>query len=362
MRETLRASEGLPVSPDRRHSRRRLVVCLLAPVVGLALAEVAVRALGLHALELPKTRGSVLQKCEDPIQLFENMQNGKKVFLHSDANGPATRVVARTNAQRFRGPEVALQKPPGVLRVACLGDSHTFGDGIAAGATWPDRLRDLAQPWVEVLNCGVNAYDTLQEVLWYEQRVAPFDPDVVILAYFVNDVAARGLPGTRSSDRLTRWTHPRRGGWIAACRRRSRALDVFCDSVYRSRNLQQRGASWSNRYHDSDPGWQRARDAIRRIQEDCRVSGAQFYVVLVPYVVRDDQGRFLSHAAMRVVSDFCERQGVECFDGEPSIQVLQDDQLRISPLDFHASARVYLHFAAGLSRWLRSRGLPFGKL
>ena len=121
----------------------------------------------------------------------------------------------------------------------------------------------------------------------------------------------------------------------------------------------ERGTGWSSRYVESDPGWQRARDAIRRLQEDCRLAGKRFYVVLVPYVVRDADGRFLSHAALGVVSDFCDQAGVECFDGEPSIQKLKDEQLRLSPLDYHASPRVYRKLAAGLSAWLGARGLPF---
>ncbi len=350
-----------PEPVDRRRSRRRLLVCLCAPLAGLLLAEVVVRALGLHALQLPETRGSVLQPCEDPVLLFENRTNGQQVILHGDASGSSRRVVMRTNGQRFRGPEVELQKPAGVLRVACLGDSHTFGDGVAEGNTWPARLADLAGPGVEVLNCGVNAYDTLQEVLFYERRVAAFDPDVVLLAYFVNDVAVRGMPGQGTADFLARWTHPRQRGWIAACRSRSRALDLLCDAIYRRRNLEQRGSAWTSRYVESDLGWQRARDALRRIQEHCRQAGRRFYVVLVPYVVRDGQDRFLSQPAMRVVSDFCQRAGMECFDGEPSVQALGDEELRISPLDFHASPRVYRHLAAGLAAWLAARGLPFSE-
>lgn len=346
---------------DRRRSRRRLLVCLLAPLAGLLLAEVVVRALGIHALRLPETHGAVLRACDDPIQIFENKPNGKKTILHTDPDGSSRQVVMQTNGQRFRGPEIEEQKQPGVLRVACLGDSHTFGDGVAEAETWPSQLGVHAGPDVEVLNCGVNAYDTLQEVLWYERRVAAFDPDVVILGYFVNDVAARGMRGGVTSGRIARWTHPRREGWVAACRSRSRALDVLCDSLYRQRNLEERGTSWSGRYVESDPGWQRARQAIRRIQEDCRVAGKQFYVVLVPYAVRDAEGRFLSHAAMQVVSDFCNQVGVECFDAAASLEALDDDELRISPLDFHASGTVYRHLAAGLSSWLHARGLPFAQ-
>jgi len=339
-------------------------VCLLAPLAGLLVAEVAVRVLGIHALPLPKMRGSVVQACEDPMLLFENVPHGRQVLRYRSYSGAARTIVMQTNGQRFRGPDVDLDKPPGILRVVCLGDSHTFGAGVSEGDTWPARLGELSGPGVEVMNCGVNGYDTLQEVLWYERRVALFDPDVVILAFFVNDVVARGLPSSETSDRRVKRMPSKQPAWIAACRARSRAFDVLCVSLKHRRMLENRASFYSRRdveahYVPSDAGWQRARDAIVRIQEDCRLAGRRFYVVLMPFVVRDEDGQFLSRRSLSVVAEYCENAGVECFDGEPSIQELDDGQLCISPFDSHASARVYESFATGLAEWLRLRGLPF---
>lgn len=131
---------------DRGRSRRRLLVCLLAPLGGLLVAEVAVRFLGIHALPLPKMRGSVVQACEDPMLLFENVPHGRQVLSYRSYSGAARTIVMQTNGQRFRGPEVDLDKPPGILRVVCLGDSHTFGAGVSEGDTWPARLGNSRDP------------------------------------------------------------------------------------------------------------------------------------------------------------------------------------------------------------------------
>ena len=39
----------------------------------------------------------------------------------------ATQLGFGINALGFRGPEIALRKPPGTCRIVCLGDSTTFG-------------------------------------------------------------------------------------------------------------------------------------------------------------------------------------------------------------------------------------------
>jgi len=348
-----------PSSPGaeapRGRSRRRLAVLLAAPFAGLLLVELAVRVLDVRPLPVNEARGAIRERCEDAELGFENRGDGRKVARLDGGQG----VVMRTNGQRFRGPEVALEKPPGVLRVACLGDSHTFGDGVGEGETWPDRLRELAAPGVEVLNCGVNAYDAHQSVLWFERRVAAFEPDVVVFAYFVNDAAARDVPAPSGHDRLAAWTHPHRGGWIGTARDLSQALDVACDAVYRWRSLDARASAWASRYVESDAGWQRARAALERLAASCREDDRRLVVALMPYVVRGEGGHFLSREALAVVREHCEGIGVEVYDGEPSIQVLGDDELRVSAADFHASAAAYRCFAAGLAGWLAERGLPF---
>ena len=46
------------------------------------------------------------------------------------------------NHEGFRGPEVAVQKAPGVLRIMAVGSSTTFDPSVTSdAATWPARRR-----------------------------------------------------------------------------------------------------------------------------------------------------------------------------------------------------------------------------
>lgn len=102
-----------------------------------------------------------------------------------------------TNEQHLRGPEISLDKPEGVLRIACLGDSRTFGiwldrGGLRFDNDYPRLLQkriDRADPArrVEVLNIGVIGYTTVQAIRQLVTYVPRLDPDILVVNLGVND-------------------------------------------------------------------------------------------------------------------------------------------------------------------------------
>lgn len=103
------------------------------------------------------------------------------------------------NADAFRGPRRERAKPAGVLRIATLGDSSTFGYGVPYASTYSARLEaELAEAGVraEVLDFGVIGFTLLQGIERYADRVRAFQPDVVVAAFgSINDhLLAQGLP------------------------------------------------------------------------------------------------------------------------------------------------------------------------
>ncbi len=97
----------------------------------------------------------------------------------------------RTNALGFRGPEWTTTKPRIGLRVALVGDSHTFGLGVpfeaTAGEVLARMLRRCGIPGAEVLNFGVNGYNSEQELGILRGYVLGLDPDVLVLLPTSND-------------------------------------------------------------------------------------------------------------------------------------------------------------------------------
>ena len=102
--------------------------------------------------------------------------------------GADRRVVGRINALGLRGPECAPEPTPGRTRVALLGDSFTLGIGVRDEDTLPAQLeRALGPERFEVLNFGVSATDTVQQVQYLQGFVLRFAPQVVVLVFFLND-------------------------------------------------------------------------------------------------------------------------------------------------------------------------------
>lgn len=101
----------------------------------------------------------------------------------------------RFNRWGFRGPDWRRQKPPGVRRVAVLGDSMIASLAVDEEDTLVCRLQKLLgeshpQSKWEVLNFGVSGASPGQELVLYRELASRWDPDVVLCAYFVgNDLA-----------------------------------------------------------------------------------------------------------------------------------------------------------------------------
>lgn len=111
--------------------------------------------------------------------------------------------VTRFNSHGFRDHEYAYaRKPAGITRVLMLGDSFVVGLEVALHETFAKRLeqklRDqLPERNIEVLGIATNGWSTEQELLFLEKHGLLYDPDLVILAYYVGndqiDNAARNL-------------------------------------------------------------------------------------------------------------------------------------------------------------------------
>lgn len=88
-----------------------------------------------------------------------------------------------------------LEEYSGQIRVACVGDSITYGDGIEQRETksYPAVLDQLLGPQFEVRNLGVNGATLLKKgdkPYWAQpefQAVSEFNPDAIIVMLGTND-------------------------------------------------------------------------------------------------------------------------------------------------------------------------------
>lgn len=96
-----------------------------------------------------------------------------------------------TNSHGFIGEEVSKEKPKNVIRIANLGDSFTSGHDVDYDkkyvALLGSKLSNVLGRDVESLNFGIPSQGTNESYLHYEHRVRAFDPDVVVLYFFLGN-------------------------------------------------------------------------------------------------------------------------------------------------------------------------------
>jgi len=163
----------------------KIALGLVLGAASLALAvlgvELALRAAGYDP------RAEALAGRTRLVRPAKRADLGYELVPGARGTGWGTEVVV--NSLGFRGPEPLDE--PGRTRIACLGDSVTFGNDLAFEDTWPERLeRALAEHGIEVetLNLALGGYDTVQEVAALEDKGLGLDPAHVVVGFCVNDL------------------------------------------------------------------------------------------------------------------------------------------------------------------------------
>jgi hypothetical protein len=96
------------------------------------------------------------------------------------------------NSDGFRGPEYSIAKPADAFRIIMLGDSETFSVMLSQNETLSAQLENLLNQeshnlHYEVLNFGVEGYNTFQELEMLKTKGLKYNPDLIILNYVLND-------------------------------------------------------------------------------------------------------------------------------------------------------------------------------
>ena len=107
--------------------------------------------------------------------------------------------------QALRDDEISTSKPDGALRVLVLGDSVAYGAGTSRDKAFPNRLEKLLQNQlgsVEVLNTGVSGYTAYNELQFYLTAGRELQPDIVLLAFCMNDVVNPRLHWNYTQEKI----------------------------------------------------------------------------------------------------------------------------------------------------------------
>ncbi len=328
---------------------KRVGLALAATLLILLVLEVVVRVAGVAPPPRPLQDGRGQTKVDDGVMRYRNLPGGKVTWtLQQTRDSEPYQVVENINSLGLRGVrEIRPTKPDGVLRVACVGDSFTYGHGVNDDETWPHQLEQalatrLGVGRVEVLNFGVSAYEITQEVRQIETMVMRFDPDLVLLCWFFNDPALREGPGFEMEEApwvVRTFTH-RPGSWHTLLRERSHLADTLIDRIFTPTYYRFYARTRSSLYDKSKPSWEKSVRGIRRAQAVTAAAGVDFAMLLYPVMRRID-GKLISHDFYRQVVELCDELGIVNYDLEPVFDGYDVDALRVHAYNAHPNGEAH---------------------
>src|SRR5580704_3257817 len=238
-----------------------------------------------------------------------------------------------TDSNGFRLRPVGLA--PARHNVLIVGDSISFGTGVPYAKSYApaleSRLNQGLGQSVAVWNAAVPGYNTSQEAAMLLRAAPLVRPDLVVVQFCMNDyldppvlTAGGNLDQSYSiAENGSAFSNPIKLLYY------SRALVFFKEKF---KDLQRARPEWfpvwAHYIHrvQKKPGWQRAKDALLRIQDSCNRSGARLLFVIFPV---EQQLRIGDRAAQDDLLQFTRANGIETLDLYDSFRAHWRDGLYI---------------------------------
>lgn len=301
------------------------------------------------------------------IRILEPRPDTKGVqFISSDRlfgfqgnlRGYAGGVEFETNSSGFRTGEFSVRFSDQETVVIVLGDSYAFGYGVPHEETFPSVLQqDLRKQYphrnVRVINLGIPGYNTAQELATLREIGLNLRPELVLLAYHLNDL-----------ERLSEST--KKDFWnlkgIADCAKEHiHLLRYFLPrvaSLARSLHIGIRTTATAEvqAYISEGPAWKQNQDTLREMFALCAEMHWRLGVIVLPYIVElTDEHPCIG--AYQVVVNFCKSQDVPVVNAFHYFRGLKARKLWINAFDGHPSAEGNLLIAKAAFDLITSGGL-----
>lgn len=376
-------------APGRRRLRGRLLALAASSLVALLCAEGALRILGIRPERYSQVQflvwngtGWIDQGRTAPglikapsryqslgVTMGEYVPGARfRMKYPTDPRGyfGADHAASFTiNSLGMRGAEVPEAKPPGAFRILGVGDSFTFGEGVREEDTYLRRLeaaldRAPGAGRVQVLNAGVQGYNTRDEILTLEKRWLSLEPDLVLIGFCLNDAYSDTAFPKRGQELLAS-LEP------AGLAKVSLLVDL-AQHAWKVRSAQRRLDDYYAQHYFADadtvlddPGearfdWKGARAALSRAADLSRERGFGMALVIFPELRELDEDYPFAriHALVRRT---CGELGIPVLDLLDVYRGLDARSLWVHPIDHHPNEIAHRMAAEAIGRFLVERSL-----
>jgi lysophospholipase L1-like esterase len=256
----------------------------------------------------------------------------------------------------FRERDFDLAKPPGTYRIAVIGDSLAYGQGIPEDNRFSniieDRLNRTGKGKYEVLNFALPGAETVDELGFLSRAALPARPDFVLLQWYINDV--QGADDKSQAPHVATLV-PSALRWNSAL---FYLLHRQVSSLQSRIGLVESGDAFTlARFKDpSSPSSVAAAESMSAFIETCARFNVPLGLVLFSESYFDPNSRL--DFLLERMRELCQQRGLRCVDTRPILLPHQGDtRLWASRLDPHPSALAHQLVADRLlatfgNRWL----------
>ena len=315
----------------------------------------------LHVIDHPWSK-PVLKTWLEPVELL-----GFRLPINFEGRGVVDEYI-KTNSQGLRDVEHAWKKEEGTVRILGLGDSFTFGWGVKLEETFlkqlEGRLSQQTGRTVETINAGVPGYGLNHYYIYLKNIGIKYQPDIVVLAYFTDDLPYSLLETLKPSEEA----FPERlqykgGGWhrlrlynfltsaAAIIRVRNHATQV--DFI---RIMEVRRASWG-RYdyplitNESGKAAEKIallEEYLRRFKAITAENHASLVMLFIPDISHLYHPEYQN--INRVLRQLTAKQGIPFVDMTPIFESSADlSTYYLHPKDAHTNANGHQAMASALT-------------
>jgi hypothetical protein len=281
----------------------------------------------------------------------------------------------RGNRLGFAGHEFEKEKPPGVFRIAALGDSFAVGPDVP----FQDNFLTLLEgqlPQTEVYNFGVSGAGPREYLAILRKNVWEFTPDLVLVCVFLGNDITESWPLPRNLDLRThslylfatrswrllqeRWDRPASAAAAGFNRMAASALSEGTYWAVEGRRLE---VCLDPPSAAMEKKWPEALGYLEGIVNDCRAHQTPVAFLLIPdefQVNRDVLKKALAARGARLeeldldlpqrrLSLFCSERDVPCLDLKP---YLEHENETYAPFDTHWNEKGNRLAAGCMVPWL----------
>lgn len=195
-------------------------------------------------------------------------------------------ILYKTNSLCIRNKEIPKGKQENTGRVLAIGDSYTWGDGLSEDKLITTKLEKIltkkSTEKIEVINAGICGFNTEDEYNQLKWLFPVYQPDLIILFFFTNDVLAR------DSLRIqTDW----KTNFNMFMRENSKFYSFLYYLWLNSEVDVPRLILPSDYFNldDKKPGWVSFKNYFLKIKDYCETNNAGFIFVLIPTLTNLDE-------------------------------------------------------------------------